>query len=73
MINELVAVFSRDFRLAFFDFFVDKFDDLTAHHTNQMIVMMSVVKLENRCAVFKISARQNTGRSKLGQNTVDGS
>ena len=71
VIHQLIAVFRCNFGLAFFDFFIDKFDDLAAHHANQMIMVVSVVQLKNCCAVFKISACQNPGRSKMGQDAVN--
>lgn len=72
MIYEFIAVLLGNFCLAFFHFFVHKFDDLAAHHADQMVMMMSVIQFKYCSSVLKISTSQNTGGGKLGQDSING-
>ena len=66
------ATFLRDLVLSGFDFGVVKFFNTTTVNANQMVVMATMVDLENGFARFKKVPLQQASLFELGQYAVDG-
>ncbi len=71
MLGQRKALFLGNRTLPILDPGVKKFLDLTTVQTDQMIVVISLVELENRLAGFKMASQQNPGLFKLGEHPVD--
>lgn len=72
MFRDLESAFQRDLLLAFFNFLVKELFDLSAIEANQMVVMRSLVELEDRLAGLEMIAVQYSGLLELRQHTVHG-
>src|SRR5271154_2925847 len=62
----------RNRRLARFDGGIDELFDPAAVHTNNMIVVRTLIELKNGHAVLKMMTADETGGLKLRQHPVDG-
>jgi outer membrane protein assembly factor BamE len=70
MVGNGEAFFLGDGVLAFFNFCVEKFFDLAAIQTHQMVVVLAFVELVHRLATLEIAALENVGLFELGQHPV---
>jgi hypothetical protein len=65
-------VLAGNFFLALFDDLVVKLDHPATGDIHQMVVMLANVDLKYRVTAIKIVSRDQAGRLKLGQHTIDG-
>ena len=70
MIGNIVTLAVGDLGLLGFDDFIDKFLDLAAADTDDMVVMAFPVELEYRLTTLEMMARYQAGGLELGQNAV---
>jgi len=56
--------------LKFLNRLILKLFDLAALHTNQVVVVVSAVKLKDRISAFKVMAHDKTGGFKLSEHAV---
>src|SRR5690606_6941009 len=66
------AVVLGDLVLAFFDIGIRKLNNLAAIRTDQVIVMIAVIKFEHSLAAVKLTANQDAGLFKLRENAIHG-
>ena len=70
MVDDFEPVALCDFTLSFFDFVIMEFFDMPAIHTNDMVMMRSLVELEYSLAGFEIIPRQYPGLFELRQDPI---
>src|SRR4051812_39218487 len=70
MIPQLVSEARRDRLLALFDRLVDELFDAAAVKTHDMVVMRSLVQLEDGHAVLEMVARHESGCLELSEHAV---
>ena len=57
--------------LAFFDFRIGKFHHPAAIGADQVIMVITIVQFKHGFAAIELTAQQNAGLFKLGQNAID--
>ena len=72
MVFEFVAVFTRNFFEALSNGFVIEFNDFTSFHTDEVIVVVTVVDFENAVVAFKVVSFEDARLFELGQDAVHG-
>lgn len=70
MIGNLVTLAIGNLGLLLFDDFIDKFFDLAAANTNDMVMMTFPVELEYSLTTLEMMTCYQAGGLELGQNTV---
>lgn len=72
MIDEPITEFLRDTPLQFFEFLIDKFDDLAGFNVDEMIVVIIGRRLIPRPAVAEIVAFEDSGLLEQPNRPVNG-
>jgi outer membrane protein assembly factor BamE len=71
MVLKLKTALSRNVLLTLLNLRIVKFFDMSTGHADQMVVMPTLLKLEDRFTGLEMTARQETRLLKLGQNPVN--
>lgn len=71
MINQFIAFGFDYFLLSLFDLFIVKLEHLATVHTDNVIMVLTIIQFEYCMTAIKIVANHQAGIFKLGQNPVD--
>ena len=65
------AIVSGDFMLSLFNLRIIELRYATTMRTDQMIMMITIIQLENRLSTIELTPSKNPGLFKLRQDTIN--
>jgi hypothetical protein len=65
------AIVSGDFMLSLFNLRIIELRHATTMRTDQMIMMITIIQLENRLSPIELTSRKDPGLFKLRQYTIN--